>query len=63
MDKQTKAEISKRLREIADLLEKPNQLITDAAPVTYQIGTCCCHLFVSGQITGGWVCPVHGRQL
>lgn len=61
MDKQTRAEIAKRLREIADLIEG-----STSAPATIfesvQIGGCSCHRHVKGQLTGGWLCPVHGRQ-
>lgn len=54
-------EIAKKLRELAELIDVAED--TDAA--LRQIATeCCCHLFegIRGTTTGGWLCPVHGRQ-
>lgn len=55
-------EIAKKLRELADLIEPPPM---QAAPNLYpeQIGRCNCHDdFKRGTYTGGWLCPIHGRQ-
>ena len=63
--------IAKKLRELAELIDVAEDVGSSSLrdlpapgmvdPAT-QIGGCNCYRFRRGELTGGWLCPVHGRQ-
>ena len=56
--------VIQRLDKIIKLLEPPikNRMLRIVPPSGSNTGEICnCHLHKSGELTGGWYCPVHGQ--